>query len=295
MESVTLVRTFKGISKAIEEAFQNFDFPNLNSQSPVVIKPNLCGIKGPETGATTDPQVIEALINYLKSHYDSQEIFIVESDATALNVDMAFQLLGYNKLANKLGIKTVNLSKLPYTKRKLSQSLNLTEVKIPKLLENPHFLISVAKMKTHTMCKFTATLKNMYGCNPEPYKAKYHKELDKNIVDFAKVFKPHLSIIDATVAMEGSGPIAGVPIKLDTLIFGKDPLATDHLTARIMGINPEKVEYLRLAKEQQLGTTKYKLTGVDIETLKLKFKAEPLSAAIFSKVSPMFKVIRRLR
>lgn len=288
---MVIARTNEGIQQAIETAFRLLEI-SIEPDLPIIIKPNLCTIKGPETGTTTDPRVVEAVINYMKMRYRSKVFYIVESDATALNADMAFQLLGYNMVAKHTGANIVNLSKISYRQLRFQDNLNLTKIRIPQIFQKPHFLISIAKMKTSDMCHLTATLKNMYGCNPEPYKAKYHKMLHENIVDFAQAFRPHLSIVDAITAMEGTGPIGGVPLVLNTLIFGTNSLAVDHLVAKIMGINPDKVKYLNLARKKGLGTTKYEVKGASLNEIKRKFKGRPLIVKFYSRIEPLIKVMR---
>jgi len=290
METIAIVRTYRGIEQAVENAFQLIEF-SLKPDLPIIIKPNLCCVKTPETGATTDPRVVEAIVNYIRKRHHAKKFYIVEADATELNADLAFQLLGYNKLARKLNANIVNLAKIPYKYKKFPHNLNATQIKVPQIFLKPHFLISIAKMKTARLCQFTATLKNMFGCNPEPYKAKYHNKLNENIVDFGLAFRPHLSVIEAVVAMEGAGPTLGTPKKLDTLVFGIDPLATDHVTAKIMGINPNKVKYLELAEKQGLGLVNYRIEGGHLEEIKTKFKTTSTTVKFFPKVRPLLKLL----
>ena len=65
-----------------------------------MIKPNLCAIKSPETGTTTDVRVIEAIVDCLKSTFGVDDISVIESDGTQVLADLAFRLLGYEKLIN---------------------------------------------------------------------------------------------------------------------------------------------------------------------------------------------------
>jgi uncharacterized protein (DUF362 family) len=49
--------------------------------------------------------------------------------------------------------------------------------------------------------------------------------------------------------MEGNGPIQGTPKPVGVLVMGRDLVAVDSTCCRIMGIDPEKVEYLRMAAD----------------------------------------------
>jgi len=260
----------------MERGFISIGDAKLGSDSTVVIKPNLCCIKSHETGATTNPSVVEGIIRCLKNEFDVASIYIVESDATQVLADMAFKLLGYERLARKLkrghiDVKLVNLSKSPFSVKVFPENAFLKEIKIPKIMDKADFFISVPKIKTHGERLFTSTLKNQFGCNPDPHKSKVHKRLHDAIVDLNVAFTPDFVVVDGIVAMGGyRGPVEGVPINMNTLIFGKDPVAVDHLVAQIIGINPSSVRYLVEAERRGVGTTEY----VTIGTIPWEFKRE---------------------
>jgi len=259
----------------IKRGFELIGHPKFCADDVVVIKPNLCCIKGPETGATTDPKVVEGIIRYLKNDFAVSDISIVESDGTQVLADMAFKLLGYERLSKRLNVKLVNLSKSSFSSKVFHENIFLKKMNIPHIIENADWFISVPKIKTHTMCSFTATLKNQYGCNPYPRKSIYHKRLHDSIVDLNVAFKPDLVVVDGIVAMEGSGPTDGIPIKMNILIFGRDAVAIDHLIARIIGINPKRVKYLVEARRRRVGTTNYKTIGVNPKEIERKFRTQP--------------------
>jgi uncharacterized protein (DUF362 family) len=201
----------------------------------------------------------------------------VESDATQVLADMAFKLLKYENLAKRLDVKLVNLSKSPFSIRVFPENIFLKEVKIPEVFDKADFFISVPKIKTHDVRSFTATLKNQFGCNPDPHKSRLHKRLDDAIVDLNQAFKPDLIIVDGIVAMGGyRGPVDGIPLRMDTIILGRDPVAIDHLVARIMGINPNSVRYLVEAERRGLGTTtEYSTVGPIPWEFRRRFKVDP--------------------
>jgi uncharacterized protein (DUF362 family) len=264
------------ICNNIKSGINSFRDLNLNSGSVVVIKPNLCCIKPPETGATTDVRVVEAIINCLKNEFDVSNVYIVESDGAQVLADVAFKLLGYKKLSKRLNVKLVNLSESPFSFKFFPDNTFIKEVRVPKIIEDADFFISVPKIKTHADCVFTCALKNQYGCNPYPYKTIYHKRLDDAIVDLNMAFKPDLVIVDGIVAMDGwKGPTDGVPVKMSTLIFGRDAVAVDHVVARIIGIDPNNVRYIVEAERRGLGKTMYKTIGVSIQEIKKKFNTKP--------------------
>jgi uncharacterized protein (DUF362 family) len=245
----------------------------LERDNVVLIKPNLCCIKSPETGATTDVRVVDGIISYLKSEFGISDISVVESDGAQVLADMAFKLLGYERLSKKLNVKLVNLSKSPSVVRHFPSNIYLKEFRVPTIMENADFIISVPKMKTHSDCVLTGSLKNMYGCNPYPRKTIYHDRLDDAIIDINTIFKTHLTIVDGIVAMEGhKGPTDGVPVKMNLLVFGRDPVSVDHALARIMRLDPKKITYLAKAEKRQIGCTSYSIVGEELSQVRREFQ-----------------------
>jgi uncharacterized protein (DUF362 family) len=56
-----------------------------------------------------------------------------------------------------------------------------------------------------------------------------------------------LSIVDGIIGMEGDGPIMGTSIRSNVLVMGKNAPAVDATCARVMGIDPYKIPYLKAA------------------------------------------------
>jgi uncharacterized protein (DUF362 family) len=73
--------------------------------------------------------------------------------------------------------------------------------------------------------------------------------------------------------MEGfRGPTDGLPIRMNTLIFGRDPVAIDHLVAKVMGLNPDHISYLVEAQRRGLGKFSYEVIGPDPREIARKFR-----------------------
>jgi uncharacterized protein (DUF362 family) len=242
----------------------------------VMIKPNICLVRGYETGVSVDPFIVKCLIDWLLQNYDIEAITIGEADATELNVEVAFKVLGWEDTFNQYpNVKLLNLTKDEYIDINLD-GLYFENLKMSKSYMDSNFLISVAKLKTHTMTGITCNLKNLYGANPIKYKVQYHPYLDEVICDLNKVRLPDLCLVDGIIAMEGAGPVSGIPNPLGLLIIGNDAIATDHACARVMRFNPNKISHLRLAVKQKLGITDYEVFGERIEDVRTKFEFVPL-------------------
>jgi len=120
---VALIRTKNSkeeIKKSISSIIGLIDYKNKNTLNYVAIKPNLCYYWNAATGYTTDPIVVAGIIDNIREMYGKDiPIRVVESDATAMRVKYAFQMLGYKKLADEKNIELCNLSEDKVVKKKL--------------------------------------------------------------------------------------------------------------------------------------------------------------------------------
>ncbi|MBV1714609.1 MAG: DUF362 domain-containing protein [Desulfarculus sp.] len=128
----------------------------------------------------------------------------------------------------------------------------LSHLSFPATLQKVDMVVSLAKMKTHHWAGVTLSMKNLFGIMPGnvygwPKNVLHHAGLSQSILDISATFPPQLAIVDGIVGMEGDGPIMGTPKQAGIIVIGKNLPAVDATCARIMGINPLRVEHLRLA------------------------------------------------
>lgn len=248
------------------------EFPN---KATVVIKVNLCLLMGPETGATVDPRVARAIVEWLISYYNIEKVIIAEADATHLSANIAFRALGWKKYFKewKLDVDFCNLST---DNRILATTYAGMKIEMSEIYMNSDILISLAKLKTHSLQKITCTMKNLFGAVPEKYKIKYHPRLTDAICEFSSVRKPDLSIVDGLIGMDGKGPVNGYPKICSLLIAGTDLVATDHFCAHLMGFRPHSVPHISKAIKSDLGNSKYTILGDTLQEKSLNFKIWPL-------------------
>ena len=224
----------------------------LSGWSTVLIKVNFITVKTWDTGATTDPIVVEAIIERLKNL--NVKIYVVESDATMTSADKAFEATGMREMAERNGVECLNLRHVKdRVKIEVPHGETLNSMTVPRIVTESA-IVSAAKLKTHMSTKVTLGMKNMFGLLPDKLKGKYHlKGISKVIVDINTVLKSSLTVIDGFVGMEGRGPSDGTPVKMDLIIAGKDPVATDATASRIMGFDPHEISHIRKAYEKGLG------------------------------------------
>ncbi len=69
------------------------------------------------------------------------------------------------------------------------------------------------------------------------------------------VLKPHLTIMDGIIAMEGRGPNSGSTRPLDMLLAGTDCVALDSTVTHLLGLPRERLWTTRVAMEDHTGVT----------------------------------------
>jgi len=215
----------------------------IRTNEKVFVKPNLGTLKKSETGATTDPSIVGAVIDLIQER--TSDIAIIESDSFATDAETIWSYCGYYELARERNVNLINLSKEPTV---IHQGYRL-----PRILFADHVLINIPKIKTNDLTIVTCSLKNLFGLIPSKHRAKYHKHISHVIVDLNKIFKSKLIVIDGLMGMEGDGPIAGQPIGMNVVIAGNNPVSVDSVACNIMGVDPKDVNHIMMAADAGLG------------------------------------------
>ncbi len=128
----------------------------------------------------------------------------------------------------------------------------LPTLTLPATVDQVDWVVSMPKMKTHHWLGVTLSMKNLFGLMPGivygwPKNVFHWAGLEQSVLDINATVKPRLAIVDGIVGMEGDGPIMGTPKPAGVLVMGRDLPAVDATAARIMGIDPLKVTYLKSA------------------------------------------------
>ena len=256
-------------SRAVEHAIDRIGGleERLSVYPSVVVKPNFCGGVPGERGSHTSIAVLEALLQLLSSF--KKKVFIGEADGSFNWADQVFSALNISGVARRYGAQVVNLSKGPYLDLDVPQSLSLKTVRVSRLLTESA-VINVSALKTHPWTGVTFSMKNMYGAIYEQEKALLHAGLDKNIVDINKVIPSSLCLVDGMYAVKHGGFKYGVwvgcpPDKMDTVVAGYDPVATDVVCTQLLGRNPDQIRYIEMAAAQNVGVNDSRQIEVETE------------------------------
>ena len=224
----------------------------LKGKDTILIKPNLVAPSRPL--ACTHKDAILGLLEFLKENNLIENKKIIIAEGSAYNTEDGFKNMNYYDILKIFpNIQFLDLNKTDYIKIKIyDRNLNLFEIKCAKIMEkkfNPNiFYISICPAKTHDTVLVTLSIKNIIVGSLLDDKPLIHQSYKAINLTLAKIYKEHispdLSIIDAYEAMEGNGPVDGIPIKMNISISSIDPIYADALMSYLMGVEPFKVGYL---------------------------------------------------
>ncbi len=208
----------------------------------------------PERGIITHPAFTAAVLSLLKEITPH----ITVGDDLHPSTPDGFDVSGYRTMCTQLGVRLVNLREIGFTRVKIGGEV-LDEVYLAQALLEADVVINLPKLKTHSLTLFTGAVKNMYGVIPGGLRSAFHgrytdpTEFSHLLVDIFASTRPHLTIMDGIVAMEGAGPANGTLRELGVILASQDGVAADAVACRIIGLDPLAVPTIRCAHERGVG------------------------------------------
>jgi uncharacterized protein (DUF362 family) len=212
----------------------------------VVLKPNYVVSKPASSGATTHPEVLCGIIEYLYNN-NINNICIMESTWVGDSTKRAYKVCGAEEISKKYGIRLIDL--------KHDNVVDIEGIKVCKKAVDCGFLINLPVLKGYCQTRMTCAIKNMKGCIPDSEKRAFHQRgLFEPIGHLGKILKPDVTIVDA-ICGDLSFEEGGNPIRMDRLIAGFDSVLIDSYACSLMGISIDDVPYIDIAKRYGAGST----------------------------------------
>jgi len=218
----------------------------------VVIKPNFSWARGPNLAATTNPELLESVIELC---YNAGAKKVRIADNTIHEARRCFAITGAGMVAKKTNADLIYpRSSLMKEMKIQGHRLDVWPVFVP--LVEADKVINLPVAKTHSLSILTLGMKNWIGAVGGRRNV-LHQDIHQTIVDLAQFFKPTVTLIDAIRIMTKNGPSGGSlsdVVAKNTLILSNDPVAADALAAKLFERRPEQIGFIRLAQERNLGT-----------------------------------------
>lgn len=255
--------TIKNVDRKITEVLNLINY--IPKKNKIFIKPNIVSPQKSSSPMITNIKFVEAVIKYFRQK-GIKEIVIGEGSAFGIDTKKSFKKAGYYKLAEKYGVKLLDLNNT----QRFDIKWKFGKLKIPKILKT-HEYINLPKLKTHTQTIITACLKNQKGLLLPNDKKNFHAiGLHEPIFQLFNKIKPDLNIVDAIICLEGNSVSLITPKKkLNVILAGKNAAEVDNVCAKITGFNIDEIKHI----------PKQKFTTIGVPLIKIitKFKsAKPI-------------------
>jgi uncharacterized protein (DUF362 family)/NAD-dependent dihydropyrimidine dehydrogenase PreA subunit len=246
----------------------------------VLLKPNLLMSFNTEKGVCSEPAVVAAMAAV--SQGLGGDVCVGDSPAFE-SVHRVASVSGITRALRGMQVPLIPFDAKVDAKfqgGKICKSFPLAAVVLEK-----DVLVSVARLKTHSLTGYSGAVKNLYGCIVGHNKATLHHRYSdihafgKLLADLAGLIQPALSLVDGIISMEGPGPSRGTPRKTGFMVMSRDPVAADAVACRLVGIDIKDILHLKYAAEAGYGcadVNSMELLGDSLEGLMVKgFKKAP--------------------
>ncbi len=227
---------------------------HINSETTVLLKPNMLSRSAPDKAVTTHPALVEVVIELLKEMGAAAEnITVADSSGGPQNPAVLasnYKACGYTDVAERQG---VNIYTKLESRNVKTDGVIVKEFEIMAPVADSDIVINLPKFKTHVMTGMSGAVKNLFGTVPGLKKAEFHMRFpDKErfadmIVDLCETVKADFTIVDGIVAMEGDGPGSGTPRRLNLLLAGENPYYIDGVICTMMGFDLHKPPIMNAA------------------------------------------------
>ncbi len=243
----------------------------VRSGNTVLLKVNAIIGFPAERAATTHPAVVRAMAELVK---EAGGVPLVGDSSGAFGfTGRSLEICGIAKAARDSGANLVNFESTGTYSVNVNGKI-LKTINIAKPVIDCDVLISMPKLKTHQLTKYTGAVKNFYGVIPGSGKAVIHRlapseeSLSNAVVDVYSALKPVLAVMDGIVGMEGEGATNGTPVGSKVIISGADCVSVDAVASEVIGFFHRDIMTTRFAHERGLGVgmvNKIELAGEKID------------------------------
>lgn len=285
--NLTIEQVEEMVALAVEEA-GGFD-GIIDKGDVVMLKVNLVGSDSPSgEGENTDVRVVRSLMKVI-NEYCEGDVTIQIAEGTARTNDdpnsstSVWANSGYRDLLSDNELSDINFSLLNLnqgvddlveidlgTEATSAPQEGTYSVNVNEIMADVY--ISVPVLKIHDT-GITNALKLQVGTAPGCYygynKTKgtdlypqglvhdvdHRRWTTEAIVDLCNVADIDFVVVDALMILESYKTYnGGNQVQMNTIMAGVDPVAVDHVAAKMLGLNPDDIAHITLAEKIGLGT-----------------------------------------
>ena len=223
----------------------------------VLVKPNMLGHFNfdENSGSTTSPPVVYAVVKALRNR--GADVIVGDNPAlSGLQENM--------RCARRSGIlEASDGAYKDISEDTVEVEMNsrlLDKLLVSREVLDVDYLVNLPRFKTHIFTTISGSVKNLFGIVMGGEKPKVHLNATNNmafseaLVDIFQIRPPELTIMDAIVGMEGNGPTTSGKLRpIGKILAADNAVSLDAVMCHMMGIAPDRVNYMKVAAERHLG------------------------------------------
>ncbi|MHB1133580.1 MAG: DUF362 domain-containing protein [Chloroflexota bacterium] len=225
----------------------------------VLIKPNICVAQAPEYAATTNPEVVGAIVALCKEA-GAARVLVVDYPFGA---NTAYRISGIEAAVKAAGGEIEPVSRLKFKKVALPEGKDIKSWAVYEDALTADVVINVPIAKDHNLATLTLGMKNLLGIVDD--RGAFHSNIGQRLADLTSLIRPELTVIDAVRILLRNGPTGGNlrDVKqTNTIIASADPVAADAYATTLFGMTGNDIAYVRAAAAMGLG-------NMDLASLRL--------------------------
>ena len=212
------------------------------------IKPNLVSPTPAQLGATTHPELVAGVIDYLQEK-GFGDIVVLEGSWVGAKTMDSFEACGYGPFLEACSVPFIDMQR---EKPREVDCAGLP-VRVGEAALNLDFLINMPVLKGHCQTKVSCALKNMKGLLPGGEKRRFHAlGLHDPIARLSCGVRQDFVLVD-NISSDLDFEDGGNPVQMDRILAGRDPVLMDAYVCQMLGIDPAEVPYIPLAGKLGVG------------------------------------------
>jgi len=244
---------------------------------------------------STEPWQLEGIIKTLKED-NYKKITAAENRTVVTDIKKGIKGNKWGPVMKRYNIPFLPLTDIEWVDYKPKhEMLALDKIfknthKIPKFFMGKN-IIHPPTIKTHGHTVMTGAMKNAFGGLITTRRHHCHKKIHEILVDLLQIQKEihpkMLAVMDGTVCGDGSGPRTMIPRTKNYILASEDQVAIDAISAKMMGYDPMKIKFIKLAHDRGLGTgdpKQIEIVGEDISNVNFKFVTKKSPVILWDQI-----------
>ena len=204
------------------------------------IKPNLVVDAPAASGATTHPELVAGVIEYLQQE-GFQNLVVLEGSWVGARTSAAYVASGLRDVCERYHVPFIDLQK-DSSRSCRAYDMDICVCEQALALD---YLINMPVLKGHCQTGITCALKNAKGLLPNTEKRRFHSlGLHRPIAN--------LNTLD-NICGDLDFEEGGNPVTMNRIFCCKDPVLCDSFVCQTMGYRVDEVEYIGLAEQMGVG------------------------------------------